>query len=133
MEFLSAALLLLLKWPILLPLMLISAYLFLRNKRTTQLASDNFFANFKIGGHRGSPRMFPENTIASMQQAKVEGAELIEFDVSLTKDGIAVLLHDDTLDRTTNMTGAVREFLFKDLASCNCAAKFKPIDRKSVV
>lgn len=71
--------------------------------------------------------MQPENTIASMQQAKHEGAELIEFDVSLTKDGIAVLLHDDTLDRTTNMTGAIRDFLFKELESCNCAAKFKPI------
>jgi glycerophosphoryl diester phosphodiesterase len=65
--------------------------------------------------------------MASMQQAKQEGAELIEFDVSLTKDGIAVLLHDETLDRTTNMTGSIRDFLFKDLASCNAAANFKPI------
>jgi len=101
--------------------------MFLRNRRITQKAADAFFENFKIGGHRGSPRIFPENTIASMQQAKHEGAELIEFDVSLTKDGVAVILHDDTLDRTTNMTGAIRDFLFKDLASCNCAAKFKPI------
>ena len=60
-----------------------------------------------------------------MAQAKHEGADLIEFDVSLTKDGVAVILHDDTLDRTTNMTGAVRDFLFKDLGNCNCAAKFK--------
>jgi len=89
--------------------------------------ADQFFANFRVGGHRGSPCVQPENTIASMQQAKHEGAELIEFDVSLTKDGVAVLLHDDTLDRTTNMTGAIRDFLFKDLESCNCAAKFKPI------
>lgn len=37
------------------------------------------------------------------------------------------MLHDDTLDRTTNMTGTVKELLFTDLASCNCAAKFKPI------
>jgi glycerophosphoryl diester phosphodiesterase len=62
-----------------------------------------------------------------MRQAKQEGAELIEFDVSLTKDGVAVILHDDTLDRTTNMTGQIRDFLFTDLKDCNCAAKFKPI------
>lgn len=68
-----------------------------------------------------------------MKQAKQEGAELIEFDVSLTKDGIAVLLHDETLDRTTNMTGAIRDFLFKDLESCNCAAKFKPIGMEMYV
>jgi len=127
MEFLSALLLLLLKWPVLVPILLISTYLYLRNRRTTHGTADRFFTTFKIGGHRGSPRVQPENTIASMQQAKSEGAQLIEFDVSLTKDGVAVLLHDDTLDRTTNMSGAIRDLPFKDLASCNCAAKFKPV------
>ncbi|KAI6183303.1 Glycerophosphodiester phosphodiesterase 1 [Aphelenchoides bicaudatus] len=127
MEFLSALLLLLLKWPVLLPILITSVYFYFGNWRVTQEQATRFFANFKIGGHRGSPQIFPENTIASMKQAKQEGAELIEFDVSLTKDGIAVLLHDETLDRTTNMTGAIRDFLFKDLESCNCAAKFKPI------
>lgn len=127
MEFFSAILLLLFKWPVLLPIGVVSAYFWLRNRRFTQPVADRFFANFKIGGHRGSPQVQPENTIASMEQAKREGADLIEFDVSLTKDGIAVLLHDDTLDRTTNMTGAVRDFLFKDLSMCNCAAKFQPI------
>ncbi|KAI6181611.1 Glycerophosphodiester phosphodiesterase 1 [Aphelenchoides besseyi] len=127
MEFFSALLLVFLKWPILLPIMIVSMYYLLRNRRFTQETADRFFSQFKIGGHRGSPQVQPENTIASMEQAKREGADLIEFDVSLTKDGIAVILHDDTLDRTTNMTGAVRDFLFKDLSSCNCAAKFKPI------
>jgi len=127
MEFLSALLLILLKWPVLLPIMVISFYVYFSNRPANQQQADQFFSNFKVGGHRGSPRVQPENTIASMQQAKSEGAELIEFDVSLTKDGVAVILHDDTLDRTTNMTGAIREFLFKDLESCNCAAKFKPI------
>jgi len=127
MEFLSALVFLPFKWPVLISLVLASIYLYLRNVRTTHAAADKFFSNFKVGGHRGSPRCQPENTIASMSQAKLEGADLIEFDVSLTKDGIAVLLHDETLDRTTNMTGAIRDFLFKDLDSCNCAAKFKPI------
>ena len=38
-------------------------------------------------------------------QAKLEGTDLIEFDLALTKDGVAVIMHDDDLDRTTNMTG----------------------------
>jgi len=127
MEYLSALLLLLMKWPVLLPILVLGVYAYLRIRRTTQKAADCFFENFRLGGHRGSPTVQPENTIASMEQAKHEGADLIEFDISLTKDGVAVLLHDDTLDRTTNMSGAIREFLFKDLADCNCAAKFKPI------
>jgi glycerophosphoryl diester phosphodiesterase len=84
--------------------------------------------------------MAPENTIVSMEQvsfptqnysietilAKSEGADLVEFDVSLTKDGVAVLLHDDTLERTTNCTGLVRDKLFEALRkNCNAAAKFK--------
>lgn len=57
-------------------------------------------------------------------KAKVEGAQLVEFDVSLTKDGVAVLLHDDTLDRTTNLSGPINAILYKDLKNCNCASKF---------
>lgn len=59
-----------------------------------------------------------------MFQAKREGADLIEFDVSLTKDDVAVILHDDTLDRTTNMSGAIRDTNFELLKDCNCAATF---------
>uniref|UniRef100_A0A915DKP4 GP-PDE domain-containing protein n=1 Tax=Ditylenchus dipsaci TaxID=166011 RepID=A0A915DKP4_9BILA len=55
---------------------------------------------------------------------QIRGTDLVEFDVSLTKDGIAVILHDDTLDRTTNLVGPIRQVLYKDLQKCNCAAKF---------
>lgn len=60
-----------------------------------------------------------------MLQAKCEGADLIEFDISLTKDGVAVILHDDTLERTTNMCGAIRNTKFEQLKDCDCAARFK--------
>lgn len=61
-------------------------------------------------------------------KAKEEGCQLVEFDVSLTADSVAVLLHDDTLERTTNMNGRIRQTLFKDLQKCNCAAKFHSED-----
>jgi len=60
----------------------------------------------------------------SMLQAKKEGANLIEFDVSLTKDGVPIILHDDTLERTTNMSGAIREVLFSELRNANANANF---------
>lgn len=101
-------------------------YYAFKNRPANREDVDRFFQEFRVGGHRGSPLMAPENTIVSMKQAKAEGADLVEFDVSLTKDGVPVLLHDDTLDRTTNCTGLVREKLFADLRSnCNAAARFK--------
>jgi glycerophosphoryl diester phosphodiesterase len=53
-----------------------------------------------------------------------EGVNLIEFDIGLTKDNVPVLMHDDTMDRTTNMNGPLRRRMFADLVNCNCAAKF---------
>lgn len=118
----------LLNWPILLPLLASLCYIMFRNNPANPFTVSQFFKTFNVGGHRGSPIRQPENTIASMDQAKKEGADLVEFDVSLTKDGVAVILHDDTLDRTTNLTGPVRNYLFKDLATVNCAAKFAATD-----
>uniref|UniRef100_A0AC34QWH7 GP-PDE domain-containing protein n=1 Tax=Panagrolaimus sp. JU765 TaxID=591449 RepID=A0AC34QWH7_9BILA len=123
-SFLSILCAAILKWPVALPIILTTTYLAFKNNPAQPLTVKQFFQSFQVGGHRGSPMRQPENTIASMVQAKNEGADLIEFDVSLTKDGIAVILHDDTLDRTTNASGQIRQFLFKDLSNVNCAAKF---------
>jgi len=121
----STFLFIFISWPIVLPIILFIGYLLLKNRSTSKKHAEKFFRSFYIGGHRGSPTMEPENTIASMIQAAKEGADLIEFDVSLTRDGIAVILHDDTLDRTTNLTGPIRDFFYKDLETVDCAANFK--------
>jgi glycerophosphoryl diester phosphodiesterase len=63
----------------------------------------------RIIGHRGAKTNAPENTLAGIRRAHEEGATWIEFDVKLTKDRVAVLIHDETLDRTTTGRGAVRE------------------------
>lgn len=59
-------------------------------------------------GHRGSPRSAPENTLSSFRQAYSEGVSWVEFDVVLSSDGVPIVFHDDTLDRTTNASGLVK-------------------------
>lgn len=66
-------------------------------------------------GHRGACGYAPENTLASMRKAlelKVDG---FEFDIQLSKDGVPVVIHDDTLERTTNGKGLVSDFTLKEL------------------
>jgi glycerophosphoryl diester phosphodiesterase len=58
-------------------------------------------------GHRGAAGAAPENTLASIKKARELGASWVEFDVKLTKDGQAILFHDDRLERTTDGQGAV--------------------------
>lgn len=60
-----------------------------------------------VNGHRGASRAAPENTLASLRKAALMGADRLEFDVQLTLDEVPVLLHDDTLDRTTDGSGPV--------------------------
>lgn len=62
----------------------------------------------RIFAHRGFSACYPENTIAAFQAAADAGADGIELDVQLTKDDQLAVLHDFTLDRTTNGSGAVR-------------------------
>lgn len=57
--------------------------------------------------HRGLSDIYPENTIPSFDKAIEEGAKGIEFDIQKTVDGVYVVMHDATVDRTTNGTGAV--------------------------
>jgi glycerophosphoryl diester phosphodiesterase len=63
----------------------------------------------EIIGHRGAKSNAPENTIAGFRRALEEGASWVEFDVKLSRDGVPVLIHDETLERTTSGRGAVRD------------------------
>lgn len=63
----------------------------------------------RIIGHRGAARAAPENTLASIRQAAAEGARWVEFDVKLAQGGEPILMHDETLVRTTNGRGLVRD------------------------
>jgi glycerophosphoryl diester phosphodiesterase len=61
-----------------------------------------------VAGHRGASGHAPENTLVAFRKAKELGATWIEFDVQLSADGIPIILHDDTLARTTNLGQQLR-------------------------
>lgn len=68
-----------------------------------------------ICAHRGASDTHPENTLAAFREAIRLGTHMIEFDVALTKDGHLVLMHDSTVDRTTNGEGPVSELTLAEL------------------
>jgi glycerophosphoryl diester phosphodiesterase len=74
--------------------------------------------------HRGDKIHAPENTLASFQLAAEKGADAIEFDVQLTSDGQVVVIHDQTIDRTTNSTGRVSRFPLAALQDLDAGAWF---------
>jgi glycerophosphoryl diester phosphodiesterase len=68
-----------------------------------------------VGGHRGNPAEHPENTLASFRSAIELGVDLIECDVHLSADGELIVIHDHTLDRTTNGSGLVVQHTLGEL------------------
>lgn len=69
----------------------------------------------RIYGHRGAPAEFPENTLAGFRRALELGVYGIELDVHQSKDGIAVVCHDETLDRTTDAKGPISDYTAAEL------------------
>jgi glycerophosphoryl diester phosphodiesterase len=65
--------------------------------------------------HRGDSQHAPENTLAAFRSAIAAGADWLEFDVQMTKDGALVVIHDETVDRTTNGSGPVRELTLAEI------------------
>ena len=72
--------------------------------------------NFGLQAHRGLSNQFPENTVLAFREAgKVPCFFGMETDVQMTKDGVLVCMHDKTIDRTTNGTGKVSDYTWKEL------------------
>lgn len=80
----------------------------------------------QIIAHRGNSSVAPENTPAAFAAAIAAGAGCIEIDVSITGDDHFVVIHDETLERTTNGTGAVRESSLAQVQSLDAGAWFSP-------
>ena len=80
----------------------------------------------KIIGHRGASAEAPENTLAAFAAAAGLGADGVEFDVQSTVDNELVVIHDLTLDRTTNGRGAVFETRWSDIACLDAGSWFSP-------
>ena len=69
--------------------------------------------------HRGGLGLSPENTIVSFQRAIKEGADILELDIRSTSDSMLVLLHDETVDRTTNGKGRISDLTLKEAKTLN--------------
>lgn len=83
-------------------------------------------AEHGLCAHRGDQGVAPENTIPAFIAAALAGAQQIEFDVQLTKDGKLVIMHDLTVDRTTDGKGAVKDLTFDEIRSLDAGSKFDP-------
>jgi len=82
-------------------------------------------SNFIIVSHRGYSSKSPENTFASFDLSRQNGFNHIEFDLQLTKDKIPIVIHDDSIDRTTNGIGLVNNFTYKELSALDAGSWFK--------
>ncbi|GAA2099573.1 hypothetical protein GCM10009841_13620 [Microlunatus panaciterrae] len=71
-----------------------------------------------IAGHRGTNKGAPESTLAAFRRA-ARSADILEFDVQWSEDGVAVVIHDTTLDRTTDCSGPVAERTLRQLRRCD--------------
>lgn len=68
-----------------------------------------------IIGHRGASAIAPENTMAAFREAIAAGSDGIEFDVRLTRDGLPVIIHDNTLRRTTGLSNRIADLTLSEL------------------
>lgn len=77
-----------------------------------------------LHAHRGASADAPENTLAAFRLGLEQGADGIELDVHLSADRVPVVIHDPTLDRTTDRTGAVRELPVTEITTANAGARW---------
>jgi glycerophosphoryl diester phosphodiesterase len=119
-----------LKWFSIIITCIILLYLALFLLVVPERADRPFFEN---GGkplvlaHRGGASLAPENTLIAFEKARSIGVDVIEFDVQATKDGHLVVIHDETVDRTTNGEGRVDELSLKEIRQLDAAYSFQDI------
>ena len=91
--------------------------------------NQRFVYPHKLIAHRGGGTLAPENTLAAIRDGHARGYRAVEFDVMLAKEDVPVLMHDDTLERTTNGHGALADFTAQQLAALDAGswrdARFK--------
>lgn len=79
-----------------------------------------------IAGHRGDSYNYYENTMTAFRAAVAAGADMIETDVHMTKDDVLILIHDHTVDRTTDGSGNTAEMTWAQIAQLNAGDAFYP-------
>lgn len=96
-----------------------------------------FFRGLPAGGrwvaaHRGAALLWPENTLPAFERSLDRGVHMLEMDVRLTADGIPVIMHDETVDRTTDGTGRVGEYSFAELRRFDAGYRWEKPDQPGV-
>jgi glycerophosphoryl diester phosphodiesterase len=84
-----------------------------------------------IIGHRGASAVAPENTLAAFSRALEDGADGIEFDVRLSRDGVPVVIHDASLKRTGQIERLVGELDAFELQGCDVSSWFRPVQSET--
>ena len=125
--------------PVVILTMLLVATLVFTSGLTRTYAS-NVFGSLRapgqpafVAGHRGDRASAPENTLPALENAIASDMEFVETDVQLTKDGVPVLMHDDTIDRTTNGRGAVADISWKSLKKLDAGSWYSKKYKKTRV
>jgi glycerophosphoryl diester phosphodiesterase len=85
---------------------------------------------FWVIAHRGFSGRYPENTMLAFEQAAALGVDALEFDVHATRDGKVVVIHDATLERTTDKSGRVADYSWENLRKADAGYRFD-LDRRS--
>lgn len=79
-----------------------------------------------VFGHRGASGEAPENTLPAFERALAQGAQILETDVHVTRDGEIVIAHDDDVSRMTEGTGRIADLRFRQLAALDAGYRFSP-------
>ena len=80
----------------------------------------------RLAAHRGAGKLAPENTLAAFRLGHAHGYRMAELDVKLSADGVAFLLHDDTLDRTTDARGRADALTWRELSQLDAGSWHSP-------
>ena len=95
------------------------------------LSAPRFPARPLVLGHRGSPAELPENTLAGFRRARELGADGVELDVQPSADGVAVVIHDPTLERTTDGVGRIDALPWERISAVRAGGE--PVPRLEAV
>ncbi len=95
----------------------------------TAETTSSFPPHLSLQGHRGAAALAPENTLAGFRMAVELGVDAAELDLQATKDGVVVVIHDDTVDRTTDGRGRIGDLTLAEIKRLDAGARFGPTFR----
>lgn len=91
------------------------------------------FNGIILAAHRGDRKRFPENTLPAFSAAIKSGADMIETDVQMSKDGVMIIMHDDNTVRTTGTDGVIGKMTLKEIKQLDAGAWFSNDFKKTEI